>query len=671
MIKKIGLIFLLCLVTVNVHARIIRATTASRDSLSADFNLGNNNATTTVFDTSGSGNDLTETGTVAFANTGVTFVAGSGNYISGTGTGIYNTVDCAFMIKFTPTFAPDVDVYHVMMDGTSGGRYGIQHGADGNSNVLYIVMGTATVETIPLATYSPFWKTNEKNVLIVSGTDGDTDVWLNGTAILTNDATSWTAADPANIYIGASNGGSVAFDGEIHSVRIWQRQLTNTEVTILSADRDIALSTASRDSLTLDLTMGNSNGTTTVFDTSGNGEDFTEEGTVTFVQGIDGYIETDNTSGQDIVNSSGNVYGSAILSWVIKFSPDFATDDNDTYVFTNSSGSRYFMSKLPNLNSNALRIQCADTVVHDVAEASYTSFWNVGEENVLIVTSDSAGDTDAYLNGSAIVTDDTTTWTPAAETAMTISGHASQGFDGKTYSFKVYNRILTDTEIATLSADRAIRGYTALNDNLAGFWSMDTVEVKGATLLDRSGNDNTATADGTPTAGQVGTIKEAIDFNSANPDFLTIVDDASLNLTTNFTFSTWIKKDGIGVLDALYDSGDNTNHWRINVLAGDNKLNFTEDGIADYAANTALVAGIWYHLGVVKNGDGASNLTFYLDGVADGTASVGSVATPTGQKLIGKVHSGGFYMNGLMDETRLYNVALTASQMLDLYEAGK
>lgn len=219
-----------------------------------------------------------------------------------------------------------------------------------------------------------------------------------------------------------------------------------------------------RTGLLLNLEMGNNNGTSTVFDTSGRSFDFTETGTVTFVDGENGYIGLDNTGGEYIGDVTGGIFGDATLSFAIKFLPNFSPTSNDTYVFINTSGSRYFISKLPNGNANVIRLQFADAVGNDMVLAGYSDYWKTGEENILIVTTNSAGGagaTKAYLNGTE-VSSTAVGWTPAADTAATIAGHASQGFDGRIYYFRVWSRILTTAEIVALSADR-VWTFTAAN----------------------------------------------------------------------------------------------------------------------------------------------------------------------------------------------------------------
>jgi len=96
---------------------------------------------------------------------------------------------------------------------------------------------TDALYQIPTATYSSLWKQNEENILIMSGTTGNTSAWFNGVKVVDADATAWTEVDSAVVTIGANINGLLNFDGEIHYFKTWNRILTAAEIAALSADR--------------------------------------------------------------------------------------------------------------------------------------------------------------------------------------------------------------------------------------------------------------------------------------------------------------------------------------------------------------------------------------------------------------------------------------------------
>jgi len=214
-----------------------------------------------------------------------------------------------------------------------------------------------------------------------------------------------------------------------------------------------------------------------------------------------------------------------------------------------------------------------------------------------------------------------------------------------------------------------------INDGLVGYWTFDgrntpwTSDTVGM-ALDSSGNINTGTLTNMSKSISYirGKIHQALDFDGTN-DHIVIADSSSLTVALTFTISYWVKFDVLSTTNVIYNSGEQINNW-ITQISTANKSTFSELGVADYASNTTLSNNVWYHITVVKNGDGASNLTFYLNGVNDGTASVGSVSTPSGSKNIGSITAGAFQTNGKIDDMRVYNRALSAQEVKMLYRQG-
>jgi hypothetical protein len=89
-----------------------------------------------------------------------------------------------------------------------------------------LTLGGTNIASIASATYSPYWAVSEKNVIVVSGTTGDTSAWLNGNAILTSGATAWSPSATTSFYLGASAAGAQLFDGILKSVKIFKSLLT-------------------------------------------------------------------------------------------------------------------------------------------------------------------------------------------------------------------------------------------------------------------------------------------------------------------------------------------------------------------------------------------------------------------------------------------------------------
>jgi hypothetical protein len=84
----------------------------------------------------------------------------------------------------------------------------------------------------------------------------------------------------------------------------------------------------------------------------------------------------------------------------------------------------------------------------------------------------------------------------------------------------------------------------------------------------------------------------------------------------------------------------------------------------------------WHHLSVVLNRTPSlDTLEVYIDGVSQGSSTDtldGQSVTPGGSSAIGRpswATTG--YRQGPMDEVRIYNRALSAAEVLQLYRMGK
>lgn len=141
------------------------------------------------------------------------------------------------------------------------------------------------------------------------------------------------------------------------------------------------------------------------------------------------------------------------------------------------------------------------------------------------------------------------------------------------------------------------------------------------------------------------------------------------SLTTNFTFSAWIYLTKGSTWQGVYQSGTATHFWRINIDAN-NKLDFTKDSVADYASSSTVPLNQWVHVAVVKSGDSGANVTFYINGVRSGTASVSTVVAPSGTAYIGSQNGASAVFNGDIDEPKIYNYARSQNQIQADYLGG-
>jgi hypothetical protein len=175
----------------------------------------------------------TISGTVSFDG-GVATFGGSSDYITYSLAGHEfgaSQSDFSAVVEFWPEFATDEDSTRTLfvVKGSGGTQnFRVTKRPNADSNVLRIQCGGTQIANIAEATYSPAWLENERNVLTISATTGDTSVWLNTTKILDADATAWTPADAIELEVACFNG-SVCFKGSIGFFELFQSTLVEQE----------------------------------------------------------------------------------------------------------------------------------------------------------------------------------------------------------------------------------------------------------------------------------------------------------------------------------------------------------------------------------------------------------------------------------------------------------
>jgi hypothetical protein len=202
--------------------------------------------------------------------------------------------------------------------------------------------------------------------------------------------------------------------------------------------------------------------------------------------------------------------------------------------------------------------------------------------------------------------------------------------------------------------------------NPAGLWTFS--EGAGSGLGDSGSNNNLgnidgATWEGSPEGG-------ALRFNGIDNKVI-IPESDTLDLSDDFTLIARIKY--TADLSNIFNCGTSQFHWYFGIVT--NKMRFTERSVDDYLANTTLSTDIWYRVGLTKRGIEANNLQFYLNGINDGSSSVGTIASQLGEKQIGVNNNLGVYslhFEGNIDYVYLDNKALSPTEMKqmdqDLYQ---
>lgn len=302
--------------------------------------------------------------------------------------------------------------------------------------------------------------------------------------------------------------------------------------------------------------------------------------------------------------------------------------------------------------------------------------------------SSTASNVSIYVDGKEISYVTTTNGVDAENSDASINffiGNNSGGtqtFDGLIDEVRIYNRALSAQEIKTLYQTGAAKIVAPENRGLVGYWNLN--EGNGTKALDLSGSRN----HGTLTSGPVwvnGRLGKALSFDGSS----NYVDlglgkiGPQLNGATSVTISSWIyprdSTDGrIHNIVIDYSSGALTGatmgwasgSWRVGGRS------ITAD--AFQSTTTTVPLNQWTHIVGIINYSG-DNITIYKNGV-----QVTSTAATFGQnswtqgtpQAVGNDMLGAYvsltteYFNGLADEIRVYNRALSAQEVKTLYQSG-
>ena len=243
-------------------------------------------------------------------------------------------------------------------------------------------------------------------------------------------------------------------------------------------------------------------------------------------------------------------------------------------------------------------------------------------------------------------------------------------FNGKIDDVRIYNRALSAQEVAQLYAlgnvNAAHSSTVTLSTGLVGYWTFDggAMNWKTNTVADSSGQGNTGSlvSLGTTTSPTIGKIGQALKFNGST----SYVSFPTQTLTDNFTISYWDKTNSY--TNSMPFGGASTANGYIWEYSG-TQLQVSNDGETKYARLTYQSASDfgWKHVVVVVS---AAKVNIYKNGIFQNSQQFASPFTMTVSR-IGDAYSSSYSFNGTIDDVRVYNRALSAQEVAQLYLTGK
>ncbi|MDD4531703.1 MAG: prepilin-type N-terminal cleavage/methylation domain-containing protein [Candidatus Pacebacteria bacterium] len=228
----------------------------------------------------------------------------------------------------------------------------------------------------------------------------------------------------------------------------------------------------------------------------------------------------------------------------------------------------------------------------------------------------------------------------------------------------------------------------ALMLDLVSIWGFDTGTtpinsiVAIGDIKDSWGSNNSDSIGGNPMMrGGSDCISGKCVQLDGTGDYLHMNDSDSLDMTSALTIEAWVKP--VAFADASleyifykFNSADVSYNlaYGLNFLWSDSRYElrcYTTAGTKNLASRTYLSTGKWLHL-VATYDSSLPKTVLYLNGNADNsstTAITGTILASTGHSLIGWGNPSP-YLNGYVDEVRLYKSAVSVSQVQENYYAG-
>ncbi|MBI3627356.1 MAG: LamG domain-containing protein [Candidatus Sungbacteria bacterium] len=255
-------------------------------------------------------------------------------------------------------------------------------------------------------------------------------------------------------------------------------------------------------------------------------------------------------------------------------------------------------------------------------------------------------------------------------------GLGTQQYGGKIDEVSVYNRALSAAEINQVYAEGRQRIVAAPSNGLVGYWPLE--EGAGTITGDLSGNNQIGTLTNSPT-WIYGKLGKGLNFNVTGSTYVNMQKNALYNFSNNFSLGAWIQRATSSASGPIINRGKGGfTGYTMNLGRVNNDSNCTTSQIdaKQYANRSNCLGNVpldtaWHH--IMISFSSTAGLRAYVDGALSATISGDTDGIITGNNYslqIGANQSSD-YFTGKIDEPRVYNRALSAAEITQLYNEGR
>ena len=219
-------------------------------------------------------------------------------------------------------------------------------------------------------------------------------------------------------------------------------------------------------------------------------------------------------------------------------------------------------------------------------------------------------------------------------------------------------------------------GPSDITSGLIGYWKLD--ESSGTTALATYGNAGTLYNNPTWQYGG-GKVNGALRFQRSSSQYVRATRYAALE-SQKITVAAWVKLASSGafgfVLAKAWQNNAGPSYQSYALTMSDQNRISIQTGHSGYAAGTEATTvfsvGQWYYVVATIDTTAYPEKRIYINGVQEATSGggLGSMVfdtSTTGDFYIGQPGSNYNYFDGVIDDVRIYNRVLTASEVSNLY----
>ncbi len=284
-----------------------------------------------------------------------------------------------------------------------------------------------------------------------------------------------------------------------------------------------------------------------------------------------------------------------------------------------------------------------------------------------------------YLDGAQCISGSITAIGNGSDTIDIGRFNGGYYFNGLIDDVRIYSRAFLASEVSSLYQSKQRTDNAGQNgeltSGLVGLWSFNGQDVSGSTVYDRSGQGRNGTITGSAplAAGKVG---QAIAFKNSG-QYVQSGSVFSEFGTSNqpYTIAGWVKiNSGVSSGNVVF-MGDSWCLPPVNITGGKLRATSWNGGEVDALGTTVLSPNTWYHFATTW--DAAGGLKIFVNGSQENSAAMANFSAAGSARIMRAGYSPGSCagdtgaLNGAVDEIRIYNRALSADEIKQLYNMGK